>query len=227
MKKKILIFGAGETATIAAEFFLVDSHEEIAGFVVDDEFRTKDCHHGYPIHKLSEAVGNFSPSKYKIFVALSYGQLNRERLRMFNFFENLGYEFASYISSNANIWRTAEIGRNCMIFEGNNLQHNSVIEDNVILWSGNHIGHGSRICHSAYLSSHVCIAGFSSVGKRGFLGINSAVTDNIEVAEDCFLAAGSIINKNTLRNGVYVGNPALRNPKVSATKLFKVKNESI
>jgi len=227
VKKKILIFGAGETATIAAEFFSVDSHEKIAGFVVNDGFMNKEFHHGYPVHKLSEAVNDFSPSKYKIFVALSYGQLNRERLRIFNFFDNLGYEFASYISSNASIWRTAEVGRNCMIFEGNNLQHNSVVEDNVILWSGNHIGHGSRICHSAYLSSHVCIAGFSKIGNRVFLGINSAVTDNIEIAEDCFIAAGALINKNTSSNGVYLGNPAIRNTKVSATKFFKVKNESI
>lgn len=226
MNKKTLIFGAGETATIAAEFFIVDSHEKIAGFVVDDHLKNKDTHHGFPLYKLTEAIDKFSPSKYKIFVALSYGQLNRERLRMFTFFNSLGYEFVTYISSNANVWRTAEIGKNCMIFEGNNLQHNSLVEDNVILWSGNHLGHGSRICQSAYLSSHVCVAGFSSIGERAFLGINSSIIDEISVAEDCFIAAGAVVNKNTLSNGVYIGNPAIKNQNVTATKLFKVKNET-
>jgi sugar O-acyltransferase (sialic acid O-acetyltransferase NeuD family) len=224
LKKKLLIFGAGETATIAAEFFKYDSSEEIAGFIVDDAYWEIDKNfYGLPLYPLSVILDSYSPNQYKIFVAVSYGQLNRERLRIFNIFKNEGYEFASYVSTRATVWRTASIGKNCMIFEGNNIQHNAVIEDNVILWSGNHIGHGSKIHHSAYLSSHVCVAGFADIGERSFIGINTSIIDYAKVAEDCFVGANTLINKNTDPNSIYTGNPGVKNMKVSASKYFKVK----
>jgi|688.fasta_scaffold395260_2 sugar O-acyltransferase (sialic acid O-acetyltransferase NeuD family) len=224
--KKLLIFGAGETGAIAAEFFLIDSKEKLAGFIVDDNFYSPGLTHlGLPVHPLSSIPDRFPENKYKIFVAISYGELNRKRLRIFDHFKLLGYEFATYISSNANIWRTASIGENCLIFEGNNIQHRSQIEDNVILWSGNHIGHGSKIKHSCYLSSHVCIAGFSEVGERSFIGINSSIIDKIKVSEDCFIGAATLINRNTEPNSIYTGNPGQKNLKISAKKFFKVKEE--
>lgn len=222
--KKLLIFGAGETATIAAEFFIVDSHEKLHGFVVDDAYHKENIGHlGFPVFSLSKSIQEFSPAKYKFFVALSYGQLNRERLKVFSMLSELGYEFATYISSKALVWRTAEIGRNCMIFEGNNIQHNCLIEDNAILWSGNHIGHGSCVLHSAYISSHACIAGFAEIGQRSFIGINSSITDFTKVAQDCFIGAAALINKNTEANSIYTGNPGIKNLRISATKFFKVK----
>jgi sugar O-acyltransferase (sialic acid O-acetyltransferase NeuD family) len=224
LKKKLLIFGAGETATIAAEFFICDSNEEIAGFVVDDQYWNKDKSlQNLPVFPLSLILETHSPNQYKIFVALSYGQLNRERLRAFEIFDNAGYEFSTYISSKATVWRTASIGKNCMIFEGNNIQHNACIEDNVILWSCNHIGHGSTVRHSGYISSHACIAGFADIGERCFIGINSSITDYTKVAQDCFIGAQTLINKNTEENGIYTGNPGTKNSKVTATKFFKVK----
>lgn len=223
-QKKLLIFGAGETASIAAEFFSVDTNERLAGFIVGDEFwKPGSMHHGHPIHPLSSLHTYFNPAKYKIFVAISYGQLNQQRLKIFEYFESLEYELASYISPKATIWRTASIGKNCMIFEGNNIQHGAIVEDNVILWSGNHIGHGSKICHSSYISSHVCVAGFSEIGKRSFIGINASIIDMIKVAEDCFITAGAVINKNTTKNSIYAGNPAVKNNKISAKRFFKVK----
>ena len=223
--KRLLIFGAGETATIAAEFFMVDSKEKIEGFIVDDNFYVQGltlC--GLPIYSITEIKEKFPPDKFKIFVAISYGQLNTQRLKIFNYFKIMNYEFASYISSKANVWRTATIGQNCMIFEGNNIQHGSTIEDNAILWSGNHIGHGSTIRHSCYLSSHVCVAGYTDIGARTFIGINSSIIDNVKISEDCFIGAATLINKNTEPNSIYTGNPAQRNIKISAKRFFKVKD---
>jgi sugar O-acyltransferase (sialic acid O-acetyltransferase NeuD family) len=223
MKKKLLIFGAGETATIASEFFNYDSDEELVGFIVDDIYWKKDkMLSNLPIFPLSKVKSKFSNKEFKIFVALSYGKLNREREKVYKLFISMEYEFASYISSKANVWRTAKIGNNCMIFEGNNIQHNSVIKNNVILWSGNHIGHGSIIHDSVYISSHVCVAGFSEIKERCFLGVNSTITDKIIIEEDCFIGASSLVNKNTDSNSVYTGVPAVKNLKVSAKKLFKV-----
>jgi acetyltransferase-like isoleucine patch superfamily enzyme len=224
--KKLLIFGAGETGAIAAEFFLIDSREKLTGFIVDDNFYSLGLtHHGLPVYPLSSIPDQFPETNYKIFVAVSYAELNRKRLRIFNHFKSLGYEFATYISSKATVWRTASVGRNCLIFEGNNIQHKSQVEDNVILWSGNHIGHGSIIKHSCYLSSHVCVAGFSEIGERSFAGINSSIIDKIKISEDCFIGAATLINKNTEPNSIYTGNPGQKNLKISAKKFFKVKEQ--
>lgn len=218
-----MIFGAGETAQIASEFFINDSNEKLEGFIVDDVYyKSKNKLSKFPIYRLSDIEKKFPREGFKIFVAISYGKLNRERERVFNLFEKKNYEFATYVSSKANVWRTAKIGKNCMIFEGNNIQHNVVIKNNVILWSGNHIGHGTTIEDSVYISSHVCIGGFSKINKRSFLGVNSTIIDKVTVEEDCFISAAALINKNTDKNGLYTGNPAKKNERVSAKKFFKV-----
>ena len=226
MKKKLIIFGAGETAEMAAELFTCDSREKVYGFVVDNNFwkpNQEKC--GLPVFRLNTVVEEFPPEKYNIFVALGSGRLNRDRKRFYNFFKKKSYNLISYVSSKANLWRTTEIGDNCMIFEGNNLQHNVKIGNNNILWSYNHVGHGSVIEESCFLSSNICVAGYSKVKKNCFLGINSSVIDNITIETDCFIAAGAVVNKNTKENSIYSGNPAKRNIKISAKKFCKVKNE--
>ena len=59
--KKLLIFGVGETATIAAEFFTVDSSESFAGFVVDDQYhKFGQTHYGLPIYSLTQVLSGMS-----------------------------------------------------------------------------------------------------------------------------------------------------------------------
>ena len=223
MDKNLLIIGAGEFADIAYEYFTQDSEYTVVGFAVEKSHLKERNRFGLPILPLETIDKEFSVDDVEVHVAVTSTQLNQLRERLFNIAKNKGYKFANYISSNAVVWRTVDLGENIFIFENNNLQHNVKIGNGTVLWSGNHIGHQSEIGDFCFISSHVVISGYCKIGKRSFLGVNSSFADNIEIAEDTFVGLGCVVNRSSLIAGrILTGNPATVS-KVSSYRYFKVK----
>lgn len=223
-EEKVVIIGAGEFAEIAYEYFTYDSPYEVAAFSVEKEFIEKKELSGLPVVAFEELEKLYDPLKHKIFVAVTYTQLNRVRTRLYKEAKKKGFSAASYVSSNAFVWRNVKIGENCFIFENNVIQHRVKIGNNVILWSGNHIGHQSVIKDNCYISSHVVISGYCEIGENCFLGVNSCFNDKVKVAKDCVIGSGTVVIKNTEEGKVYVGNPAKPLEK-SSFAAFKVQEE--
>ena len=172
---------------------------------------------GLPIVAFEDCESFFPPSEYQVFVAIISTQLNAARTRLFNLAKAKGYDFASYISTKANVWHNVKIGENCFILENNVLQPFVEIGDNVILWGGNFIGHRSTVSDNCFLAGHVIIAGQTKIGKNCFLGINVTISDTLDIGEDNFIAMASAVTKSTEPDSVYVGNPAKKIP-ISAKK---------
>lgn len=207
-EKKLVIIGDSALAQIAYEYFTYDTAYEVVAFSKDREYITNDRLFGLPIVPFEVLEERYDPEIYSVFVAISYGALNRLRERFYNDVKMKGYSIASYISSNAFVWRNAEIGDNVFIFEDNTIQPFTKISNNVILWSGNHIGHHSVIKDHCFITSHCVVSGYCEVGEYSFLGVNSTIANNLQIAKNCIIGAGAVIVKDTDEGQVYVGNPA-------------------
>lgn len=114
---KLVIFGAGEFAHIAFEYFSHDSGYEVAGFVVDDSFHKSDTFQGMPLIPLSKMASEFPNSDFEVFVALTATNLNKDRTRLFRHFKSEGYKLATYVSSHAFVWRNVVVGENTFILK--------------------------------------------------------------------------------------------------------------
>jgi sugar O-acyltransferase (sialic acid O-acetyltransferase NeuD family) len=220
---RVIIVGDGETAELAYEYLTYDSPHEVAAFCVERQYAKKDKLCGLPVIHFEEMDDSYPPDKYKAFVAISYTQLNRVRRRLYQEAKKKGYEFISYVSSKAFVWRNVELGENCFIMENNVLQYAVRVGNNVVLWSGNHVGHQSVIRDNAFVSSHVVISGYCEVGENCFLGVNSCIANNVRIAKDCLIGMGAVIHKDTEERKVYVGNPAKPLPR-DAYAAFGVKD---
>lgn len=224
-KQKIVIVGDGETAELAYEYFTHDSPHDVVGFAVESEYKKRDEFFGLPVVAFEEIEKHFSPREYQAFAAISYTQLNRVRTRIFKSVKAKGYTCASYVSSRAFVWHNAEIGENCFIFENNVIQYKVKIGDNVVLWSGNHVGHQTVIQDNVFITSHVVVSGYCDVGANSFLGVNSCVANNVNIAPDNIIAMGAVITRDTEPRKVYMGNPGKPNDKDSFT-VMKVSEEN-
>ncbi len=226
MTEKIVIIGDGEFAEIAYQYFTYDSPYEVVAFSVEKLFLKKNELFGLPVVPFEELEQLYNPTDYKVFVAVTYTQLNRVRARLYKEAKKKGYSAVSYISSKAFVWKNAKIGENCFIFENNVIQYHAEIGDNVVIWSGTNVGHRSKIKDNCFISILVAIAGCSEIGENCFLGVNSCLSDHVKIAPDCIIGAGSVVIADTHKGRVYVGNPAtpLEN---SSYKTFDVKEEEI
>jgi sugar O-acyltransferase (sialic acid O-acetyltransferase NeuD family) len=210
--KKLVLVGAGELAEIAYEYFTHDSEYEVVAFSVEKQYMGSESLYGLPVVSL-ESIGDHYPAKeFTVFVAIPSSQLNRLRTRLYFQLKEQGYQFATYISSNAFVWRNAEIGENCFIFENNVIQPFVKVGDNCILWSGNHVGHRTVIEDHCFISSHVVISGYCRIGHSCFLGVNSTFNDNTSIANSCILGSTSLVNKAlTEPESIYIGSPVKKN----------------
>jgi sugar O-acyltransferase (sialic acid O-acetyltransferase NeuD family) len=204
----LIIVGDGEFAEIAYEYFTYDSPYEVVAFSVEKDYLKKKTLFGLPVVPFEELERLYDPMSHKVFVAVTYTQLNRVRARLYKEAKKKAFSAASYVSSKAFVWRNVSIGENCFIFENNVIQYHVKIGNNVILWSGNFLGHRTVIRDNAYLASHVAISGYCEIGENCFLGANSCIIDHKKLAPDCIIGAGAVVITDTEEGTVYVGNPA-------------------
>ncbi|MEJ7610080.1 MAG: acetyltransferase [Ferruginibacter sp.] len=224
--KQLVIYGIGETADIAFEYFTHDSVYQVIAFTADKEYINEATHLGLAVIPFGELETIHPPGRVEIFAASTYNKLNRVRTKMYNAAKAKGYSCANYISSRAFVWHNVTIGDNVMIFENNVIQHMVSIGNNVILWSGNHIGHRTVINDNVYISSHCVISGFCEIGMSSFLGVNCTLNDNIKIEKDNIIGSGAVVVKNTEIGSVMIGSPAKPGRK-TAYEAFNVSNDEI
>lgn len=207
--KKLIIIGAGEFGQMAYEYFSNDSEYEVVAFAVEKEYKRQDILLGLPVVNFEDMEKVYSPLIYEAFVAVTFVKLNRERTRLYKTCKEKGYHCASYISSKAFIGDGVKIGENVFVFENSSLQHYASLGNNVIFWSGGYIGHRTIVEDNCWLAPCVAVGGFCKIGQDSFIGINATLGDNVSVAKDIVLGAGSCSVKDLSEPGqVYIGSPA-------------------
>lgn len=201
--KKLIIFGNGDIAELANYYFNIDSEYEVVGFTVDREYWHTSTFLSLPNIPLDELLKTFPPNEFMAFVALSYANINSVRTDKYSQLKNMGYAFASYVSTNATNYADS-VGENCFILEDNTIQPFVKIGNNVTLWSGNHIGHHSVVEDHCFITSQVVISGGCKIGESTFIGVNATLRDHIKIGQANVIGAGSLILSNTQDKNVFM-----------------------
>ena len=221
--KKLVIIGATETAKLAYHYFTIDSEYEIVAFAADKQYLSEDELYGLPIYPLETIETILPPNEYDAFVAVGSNKLNTNRTKLYREAKGKGYKLASYISSKATIGAEVQIGDNCFIQEGNNIQSFVKIGNNVTLWAGNHIGHRTVVHDNCFITSHVVISGWCEIGAYTFIGVNCCVADEIKIGEKSLIGLGCIIGKDVEANSIMRMTYAKQHP-ITATRFNGIDN---
>ncbi len=201
---KVVLFGTGDFSQLAYEYLTHDSPHEIVAFTVHGSHLTEPQLFGLPVVPFEEVVDRFPPDSFQMYVAVGYRKVNSIRARIYEEAKSKGYSLVTYISSKCTLTGSPQIGDNCFVFEGNNIQPYAKIGNDCVLWSGNHIGHHSTIGDHCFLASHVVVSGHVRIGPYCFLGVNATLRDNITIGERCVVGAGALILKSTGEGEVFV-----------------------
>ena len=201
---KVVIFGNEKMAELAYFYFTHDSEFEPVAFTVDKEFIIKESLFNLPVVPFEDVEKIYSPTDYKVFIAIGYSKLNSIRAKQYTKAKEKGYKFVSYICSKSIMWGDTQIGENCFILENQVIQPNVRIGNNVFIWSGNHFGHDVIVEDHCYIASHIVISGNVKIKKFSFIGINAALRDNITIGEECIIGAGSLILHDINDKEVYI-----------------------
>ncbi|MEA3135771.1 MAG: hypothetical protein QOJ26_677 [Thermoplasmata archaeon] len=194
--KKLVIAGARQMGEVALDYFTNDSEYEVVAFTVDRAYLDGAELFGLPVVPLDEVARRFPPASHDLFVAVFSSGLNRVREDLCRRTRALGYHLVSYVSSRADVARTATLGPNCMVFPMVHVMPRATVGEGVILGPGAVVAHHARIEPYAFLTIAASVGGGAVVGARSFLGIGCIVTDEVKVGPDCLIGAGTCIRSD-------------------------------
>ena len=204
-EKKICIIGTGghgrETLTCLIDGISTTELkiEEIAVFMVNDEFYEKSEIMGVPVIKDSE----FNAENYKVVVAIGDPKTRKKVI------EKLPpeTEFTTIIHPNVVISDWVEIGEGSIITAGTILTCNIKIGKHAHLNLHTTIGHNCIIGDYFTTAPGINISGNCEFGDCVYFGTNSSIRQGIKICDNVTIGMGGIVLKNINEEGVYIGNP--------------------
>ena len=205
---RLAIIGSGDLGRSIA-WYATQNDYQVIGFY--DDFQQNKVVDGYSVLGIqANIVDAYHNGVYDALVcAIGYNHL-KEREMIFNKY-HYDYEipFASIIDKSCHIDPSSSIGDGVVMFPGAFIDKGVILEDNVLLNVCVTIAHDTKIKAHTFVSPRVAIAGFTTIGKRCMIGINSTIIDNVSISDDIRLGGGSLVITDLVKSGLYVGSPVI------------------
>lgn len=129
------------------------------------------------------------------------------RIKLYNRVKEAGGKLATIIASTAYVSKYATIGEGTVIMHYAFVNAGATIGNNVILNTHSNIGHDATVDDHVHVSTGVMISGECYIGKRCFIGSQSAFRNNIKICDDVIIGVGSVVVKDITQAGIYIGHP--------------------
>lgn len=204
---KILIYGKGDFAQQMLHYLSTDSHHEAVAFCVDAQYMDNDDSLDLKVISFETVLQEYPADEYKFLIAVGYSDM-RSRETIYNKVKDAGYTCINFIHSTAIIDSSAVIGENNIILASCVVEPFVHIGDNNIIWSMSLIGHHAQLQNHNYISAKCLIAGGVKLRNLCFIGNGVTMINNLEIANETYLVAGTNLRKSTQELGMYIGNPA-------------------
>lgn len=206
--RKLVIFGAGQIAEVAHYYFTEEGGRTVAAFTVDAEYRPADTILGAPVVDFETVTDSYPPSEYDMYVAVSFKQVNKLRMKKVAEAEAKGYTLASHVSPRATVWNGFVLQPNTIIMEHNTIQPFATVGRNVTMWSGNHIGHHTHIGDHCFIASQAVISGSCKIGDGSFIGVNATIRDGLTIGAHAVIGAAALVLADAPDEAVFIGQAA-------------------
>lgn len=196
-EERLVIIGASGHGKVVADIAELVGYENIV--FLDDNPSIVECH-GHPVigprSMLSKVSGD-------IFVAIGNATIRARFMeaQLERTFPVLIHPQAvvardvmigdgSVVMAGAVINPGASVGRGCIVNTCASVDHDCFVGDFV------HVSVGARLC------------GTVNVGRSTWVGAGATVSNNIDIVAGCTIGAGTVVLRDIVEEGTYVGVPA-------------------
>lgn len=213
--KKLVLYGNSQFTKLLKYYIENDSDREVVAVTVERKYISSNTFEGLPLVAFEECESYYSPEEYEILVCIGYSKMNTIRQEIFKKCKNKGYHIASYIHSSAIIADNVELGEGNIILENTLIQPFCKIGDGNLIWYKVSVAHDCSIGDFNTITGMSSISGIVKIENNCFLGNNSTIKDKINLKSYTLVGAGTYINKDTEKYGVYVPQRTIKIDKSS------------
>ncbi len=204
--KPVVIFGAG-TAARMMRSYLEHAGRVVAGFTVDEAYRSAEILDGLPVFAWERLEQDLPPDTVELIGPVSHHDMNRLRQARHADAKARGYALGSYIHPSVQN-HADHIGEAAIILECCGMQPGVRIGDGVICWTGTLIGHDTEIGDYCFLSGAVAVGGRARLGARCYLAFAARVSPGVAVGEACAVLNGAFVAADLPDRAVVKGEAA-------------------
>ena len=205
MNRVLGIIGKGALGEQIAHHALCDGHYDSVVYF-DDTVNANLEEDENVLGPISKVLECYQANLFNdLIIGIGYNHM-LFRKELYDSYVNL-IPFAKIIHSSCNIEFKVKVGKGTIIYPGCNIDYRVKIKNNVLVNTGSTLCHDSIIGNHSYIGPSTALAGFVDIGQSCIIGINVTVIDNIKVCSNVQIGGGSVVCKNIVKKGVYVGNP--------------------
>jgi sugar O-acyltransferase (sialic acid O-acetyltransferase NeuD family) len=207
--KRLAIIGSSDLGQLIAHHISSDKQYEVVGFLDDWKEKGAETEQGRILGGLNDAISYYMEGLFEcILIAIGYKHLAFRKQYYIKIVEEI--PVISYVHSSCVIDSTVVLGKGAVVLPGCTIDKGVIVGENTIINTGCVIAHDTQIGPHSFLGPGVVAAGFVNVGQECFLGVHTTIIDNISIASGVQTGGGTVVIKNLLSRGVYVGCPAKR-----------------
>lgn len=205
---RLVIIGSGIFGKQVMEIALLQNKYEIVGFY--DDFEKENTVYGLPLlGTISNVSDDYLDGNFDyIFYGIGYNNLNFK----FNLSLKLNIPKATIIHPSALIEKSATIGDGVLLYANAYIGPNVILKDNVTVNINSYLPHDNVVDECTFISGTISVGGKTNIGKCCFIGLASTIIDNITIADNVILGAGTLVVKTIDKEGTYIGSPSKKIP---------------
>lgn len=196
---KIIILGTGAFAREAFDW-ITQSGYYVAGFfsgVKDDALSLREL----PIY--------YSADEVPIDLRWIVGSGNQTAINaMVNLLKNKISPAQPVIHHSCILGSNVLVGNGSIICPGCIVTCDVVIGQNTVINISSTIGHDCKIGSGVHLSPNSSLSGRTIIGDNCQIGTNTVTIPGVSIADNVIVGASTVITKDLIDSGVYVGSPA-------------------
>jgi|688.fasta_scaffold499221_2 sugar O-acyltransferase (sialic acid O-acetyltransferase NeuD family) len=208
MGKNLIFIGAGGHARSIFDSMSKIEKECVIGYVditKSDYMSKKSIKY---LGKDDYIFQNYANDEVELILGLSYlGKSVSTDLRnnILDKFSN--YSFYTFVSERSYVSEDATIGSGTVILNNVHINSECIIGKNCVINNNVLIEHDCEIGESVQISPGALILGGAKIGDNCFIGAGVILRDATAIVKNCKIGMGSIITKDILESGTYIGHP--------------------
>ncbi|BCD08159.1 TPA: acetyltransferase [Bacillus cereus] len=204
MKNRLLIIGASGHGKVVADIALKMNKWQRIAFLDDNE-KVKSSM-GIEVIGTSEDIFKYIED-CDFFVGIGNNAI-REKIQ--GKLEAEGASLPTLIHPSAVIGEQVELALGTVVMAGVVINCCTKIGKGCIINTGSTVDHDNKIEDYVHISPGVHLAGTVKIGRGTWLGIGSVISNNVSIVDGCKIGAGSVVVKDIIELGTYVGVPSRR-----------------
>jgi sugar O-acyltransferase (sialic acid O-acetyltransferase NeuD family) len=195
---KLIIIGAGGHGKVLADNALKNGYTDVC--FVDDRM-TGSCM-DFPIVGVCADIPKLNDGNTDFIIGIGNNAV-RKRIA-----ETYDVRWVTLIHPSAQIAVNVSVGKGTAVMAGAVINACATVGAHCIINTHAVVEHDNVLEDYVHISPNAALGGAVRIGERSWIGLGTAVINNIDICKNCIVGAGAVVVHNITESGTYISVPA-------------------